>query len=216
VDHWSTHLKVPWEAFRAKKKRLPSLKGKYSHIILTGSEASILEREQWVQDEMELILEAAEKGIPLLGSCYGHQLLALALAGPAHVGRCRVPEIGWIPIRILESSSLLGKPRKAHSFSIHFDEVLGLGPSYRILASTEICPIQAFEMRRSAVWGLQIHPEIGVRSARSLLKNLLGKFPDAGSLYRPALESEPKDSKLIRRIVANFLSSGQGKPLDFS
>ena len=50
VEHWSRHLTVPWDAFVARDGRFPD-PAAYSHFILTGSEASILERDPWVDVE---------------------------------------------------------------------------------------------------------------------------------------------------------------------
>ena len=58
VEHWGKFLEVPFESFRAPEGRFPGLKGDFSHLILTGSESSVLERDAWVEDEVEFIREA--------------------------------------------------------------------------------------------------------------------------------------------------------------
>lgn len=205
VEHWSRYLgSVEWEAFYALEDRFPRPED-FSHVILTGSEASILERAPWVEREADFIREAFHRNLALLGSCYGHQLLALALAGPEHVGRCREPEIGWIPIEITSDSALLGPKRTAYTFSVHFDEVRDLADPFVVLASSEACPIQAFGMRGHPVWGFQIHPEIDVSQARDLLRDFGGIFPHIRPLYQKALDSAPRDSGLITGIVNGFL-----------
>jgi GMP synthase-like glutamine amidotransferase len=206
VDHWRTWLGgVDGEAFYAPAGRLPALKD-FSHVILTGSEASILQREPWADREVEFVQEAFRAGRSILGSCYGHQLLALALAGPAVVGRCREPEIGWIPIDIKVPSPLLGEPGPAYTFSVHFDEVRDLPDPFTILASTDTCPVQAFGYRGRNVWGLQIHPEIDVAPAREILSGFGAIFPRVQPLYAKALAGEPRDSRLILRIINHFLA----------
>jgi GMP synthase-like glutamine amidotransferase len=205
VEHWSRYLQgAEWIAFRGPIGDLPRPE-EFSHIILTGSEASILDRAAWVDREADFIREAFREGRPLLGSCYGHQLLALALAGPEHVGRCREPEIGWIPIEIKTESKLLGPKGTAFTFSVHFDEVKDLEEPFIVLASTDICPIQAFEMKTHPVWGLQIHPEIDVQAARALLRDFGSVFPNVVPIYQKALASKPRDSGLIFKIVNEFL-----------
>jgi len=206
VEHWSPYLSGEWEAFRAPQFLLPDLRRGYSHLILTGSEASILDREPWVDEEAEFIRDAFQKGLSILGSCYGHQLLALALAGPSHVRRCREPEIGWIPIDVQTDTPLLGQPGRAFSFSLHYDEVVNLAEPFAVLASTAICPIQAFGYSGKNIWGLQIHPEINVAAARVLMKNLLPLNAEIRPLYEKALASEPRDSGLIVKIVEAFLT----------
>jgi GMP synthase-like glutamine amidotransferase len=207
VEHWCRYLPpgIAWNSFYAPAGELPAL-GDFSHVILTGSEASILRREPWADREVEFVREAFRAGHSILGSCYGHQLLALALAGPAHVGRCREPEIGWIPIQIEADSVLLGPRREASTFSVNFDEVRDLSDPFVVLASTEICPIQAFGVRDRNVWGLQIHPEIDVATARAILSSFGTIFPAVQPLYAKALGETPHDSGIIFKIVNEFLA----------
>ena len=206
VDHWSAFLTdADWTSFRAPDGILPD-PDDFSHFIFTGSEASILERAAWVDAEVELARAAYERGKCLLGSCYGHQLLAFALAGPAHVARSPEPEIGWIPVDILADSPLLGPLRKAFTFSVHFDEVKNLpGSSFIILAASDKCSIQAFRSRDGRVWGFQIHPEIQEPEARRLLADFKDVFPAFRDLYEKALASPARDSRLARQIVDGFL-----------
>lgn len=205
LEHWRSFLNVDWTSFKATKSQFPLIRDGYTHFLLTGSEASILERENWVYEEIEVIQEAIERGVSILGSCYGHQLLALALAGPAHVKRSEKPEIGWIPISIQERDSILGHKKRAYSFSIHFDEVVNLRESFLILASSKHCQIQAFQLRKKPVWGIQIHPEMEINPARKLLRALIDQNLKEKPLFERALTSKPKDSKLIYPIVKAFL-----------
>lgn len=206
VEHWRAFLEAPWESFRALEGRLPDLAAGFSHIILTGSEASIVERESWVEDEVRWVRAALRQGFPILGSCYEHHLLALALRGPERVRRSPRPEIGWIPLRIEQKSAILGEPGEAYAFSSHFDEVTGLDREFRILASTPGCAVQAFELRHRPVWGIQFHPEIDIPAAREFLANILLRGPANAALFEEALRLEPCDSGLIRKIVGCFLA----------
>jgi GMP synthase-like glutamine amidotransferase len=208
VEHWSQYLDVPWQAFVARDGRLPDPAG-FSHIILTGSEASILEREPWVEAEAALVREAAGAGKAILGSCWGHQLLAFALAGERHVRRAARPEIGWISLRLDRPSGLLGPGGgSAFVFSSHFDEVVDLPPAFEVLASSEACPVQAFRFRGESVWGLQCHPEIDIPTGLRFLRDLVGcGFKGRESLLE-ALAQAPRDSGLIRGIVRAFLTGG--------
>jgi len=207
IDHWRTFLGVSWEAFRAVQGCFPDLDQGYTHIILTGSESSILDRENWVYEEVEVVQEALERGVPILGSCYGHQVLTLALRGPAHIRRSPQAEVGWIPLKIQKKNSLLGNEGKAYSFSLHFDEVVDLDDDFIVLASTPVCRAQAFQLRTRPVWGIQFHPEIHISAARELLENLIRLELKTSPLFEQALGTRPKDSGLIRKIVRHFLAS---------
>jgi GMP synthase-like glutamine amidotransferase len=206
VAHWSNFLKCSWKAFTAREHQFPNLDEEFTHLILTGSEASILKREQWVHEEIELTFEAVERNIPILGSCWGHQLLAIALAGPDHVQRSNCPEIGWIPVRITEEDSLLGNKGLEFVFSSHSDEVVGLGDDFRVLASSEPCPVHAFQWRAKPVWGIQSHPEMGIHAAQHYLRENVLSNHEPQSLYRKALNSTPKDTGIIHAVIRNFLN----------
>lgn len=207
VAHWASHLPVPFEAFTAREGRWPDL-GRFTHLIVTGSEASILAPDPWVAEEVRLVREAVERGLAVLGSCWGHQLLALALAGPGHVARCRRPEIGWVPLRLLQPSELLGPAgEEPYTFSVHFDEVRDLPERFEVLAASALCPVQAMRLRGRPVWGLQCHPEVDIATGRTFLGDLVASGFKGQAALAAALTSEPRDSGLIRRIVPAFLGA---------
>jgi GMP synthase-like glutamine amidotransferase len=207
VEHWSRHLDVPWQAFTAREGRLPD-PAAFSHIILTGSEASILEREPWVDAEAAMVREAVVAGPAVLGSCWGHQLMAFALAGDRHVRRAAQPEIGWIPIRLERSSALLGPAgTTAFTFSSHYDEVFDLPAGFEVLASSEGCAVQAFRVGGQPVWGLQCHPEIDVPTGQRFIRDLIGCGFKGREALLEARAQPPRDSGLIRGIVRAFLAA---------
>jgi GMP synthase-like glutamine amidotransferase len=208
VEHWSRWLEAPWRAFTAREGSLPD-PGRFTHIILTGSEASIVDREPWVEAEAALVREAAAAGTAILGSCWGHQLLAFALAGEGHVRSAARPEIGWIGIHIDRQSSLLG-PAGAEffTFSSHFDEVFDLPPNFEVLASTASCAVEAFRLEGRPVWGLQPHPEIDIPTGTGFLRDLFESGFKGREALAAALGQAPRDSGLIRRIVRTFLAGG--------
>jgi GMP synthase-like glutamine amidotransferase len=207
VRHWRRWLAGDVVAFEAREGRLPDLDEGFSHLVLTGSEDSILARPPWAEAEVGLVCEALDRGLAILGSCYGHQLLAVAIGGPSCVRRCREPEIGWLPVEVLGKDALLGPAGTAHAFSLHFDEVIDPDGLLTVLASSSACPIHAFRFGARPVWGVQAHPEIGPEDGRELLAAELARGYPGADLIGRALRSEPRDSGLIRAIVASFLGA---------
>lgn len=206
VEHWKAYLDTEWDAFRAKEHSFPDLRyGHYSHLILTGSEASILDREKWAEEEIEIVQDAVERDIPVLGSCWGHQLLAVIFSGPTHVRRAFKPEVGWFPLTIKRENYLIGKLEQAFVFNSHFDEVTDLDSQFAVFASTKDCPNHAFQLIGKPIWGIQSHPEMNVADAKKYLENNVTKQHAYSDLYAQALESSPLDSGLIDRITKNFL-----------
>ena len=209
VEHWSRHLNVPWQAFVARRGELPDPSA-FSHVILTGSEASVLEREPWVDAEAGFVREAEAAGTAILGSCWGHQLIAFALAGESCVARSPQPEIGWIPLRLDRASELLGPAGTSpYVFSIHFDEVRGLPPPFEVLASTPECAVHAFRFGGRPVWGVQSHPEVDIPTGRRFLEDLVVRGFKGREAMLAALCEVPRDSGLIGRIVRAFLAAGR-------
>ena len=212
VEHWGRYLPVSWETFVARDHRFPA-PGKYTHLLLTGSEASILEPDSWVGEEADVVREAVRRGVAVLGSCWGHQLLAFALAGPGHVGRCARPEIGWIPLRLKRGTGLLGPAGESpFTFSIHFDEVRDPDGSFEVLAETDLCAVQAMRVPGLPVWGLQCHPEVDIPTGRKFLRDLANAGVKGRESLLEALDSAPRDSGLIRRIVPAFLRGRSEAP----
>lgn len=205
VNHWSKHLDFPWQAFRPQDGEFPDWSVGFTHVIITGSEASILNRDAWVNDEIELVKEAAKRGLSLLGSCYGHQILTISLAGFRHVRKCVQPEIGWLPIEITQESDLLGRPRTVYAFSSHFDEVADLGEEFKVLSRTEYCAVQAFQWKEKSVWGLQYHPEMDVEEASEYMKKTIRKSDFGRFHYETGMKTVPRDSGLIHRIMRRFI-----------
>jgi len=205
VPHWDKHLNAEWKAFRATEDEFPDLDDGFTHMVLTGSEATILERDEWACKEIDLIGEAAEAGMPILGSCWGHQILAVAFAGESYVRRSPQPEVGWYEITIRDADCLFGRRGRFFVFNSHFDEVISLGSDFAVLASSENCKVHAFRLKNKPVWGIQSHPEIGVAAAREYLKANVSRNHPASDLFRKALRSRPRDSGLIRDVVSRFM-----------
>ncbi len=204
IRHWKICLEIDFDIFKATSYQFPDVQD-FTHIIFTGSEASILQREKWVYDEIDLVKKATERGVALLGSCYGHQLLAVALAGSHHVQRCANPEIGWIPITINLEDDFLGNERSAFCFSSHLDEVIKLPDEFLVFASSDLCEVQGFRLRNQPIWGLQIHPEININEAQWYLKKRVENKHEPLQLFQAAMNSQPRDSNLIHQVVKNFL-----------
>lgn len=103
-----------------------------------------------VNREKETLRQAAAARMPVLGICFGSQVLAAALGGDAM--RAPAKEVGWLPVAT-HDADLIGE---GPWFLLHGDSWTA-PPGGRVLASTGICP-QAFTLDR--VLGVQFHPEV--------------------------------------------------------
>jgi GMP synthase (glutamine-hydrolysing) len=176
-------------------------------VVVTGSSALVSGREPWSERAAAWLREAVVADTPLLGICYGHQLLAHALGG--RVGRNpRGREIGTVAVELREAARkdplLGGLPARLTVQATHVESVLDLPPGARLLASSAIDPHQAFACGERA-WGVQFHPEFDAEVVRAYLEvrreELREEGIDPESLER-AVEESPHGTRLLRRFAA--------------
>jgi hypothetical protein len=82
---------------------------------------------------------------------------------------------------------------------------VNLSDAFLVLASSKYCQIQAFQLKKRPIWGIQFHPEINISNAQILLRKFSSLNLETKPFFEKALKSTPKDSGLIRRIVKNSL-----------
>ncbi len=129
-SHWEAHLNgVKTVAVNIPSGQgSPSLSG-FTHLILTGSEGSILRPEPWFEAEVELVRRAVERGLRVIGSCFGHQLLVYALSGPEYLHPADPPEVGFTPVGMTGPDPLFDRlPNPWTTFVYHFDAVIDPPP----------------------------------------------------------------------------------------
>jgi len=120
-------------------------------IVSLGSEfAAFDDSIPLVPREVRFFEEAIESGVPILGLCFGGQLLARVLGSSVY--RSQQSEIGWLPVRTNDPDLVAVGPW----FQWHFD-VFTAPPGARLIAETDLCA-QAYVAGRSL--GLQFHPEV--------------------------------------------------------
>lgn len=205
--HWLAHLRDVQTCLLnlPSGEPLPDLTP-FTHVILTGSEASILQPRPWFSSEVQLIQDAVERGIPVLGSCFGHQMLVYALSGSGYVRSAEVPEIGWADVEMLDTDLLFaGLPNPWRTFVYHFDEVVAPPAPWVRLGRTNRCRTHVLRFGHRPVWGIQAHPEISSRKAKLFMRAtlLMGRGPAKRILH--ALRNAPKRNNVAARIVHNFL-----------
>jgi GMP synthase (glutamine-hydrolysing) len=141
---------------------------KPSGIILSGGPDSVCR-----EGSPSVPAELFEVGIPILGICYGLQLIAHTLKG------CVIPgadhrEFGKAMVDVFEPDTLFaGLPQRFQAWMSHGDRVESLPPDYKILAkSGDIIAAAADEKRK--IWGLQFHPEVvHTHNGAAILENFL-------------------------------------------
>src|SRR5262245_38000643 len=154
-------------AFEAPHHRVEG----YDGLIITGSPRSLVEPEPWMDDAAAFLRKAADAGVPVLGVCFGHQLL-----GYAYGGRVRVNPNGWevgtVEVELTERGRrdplFAGLPDRLRVNQSHRDEVSELGPGVERLASGAHTETQALGVG-AHVRGVQFHPEMDGKVVRRLM-----------------------------------------------
>jgi len=121
-------------------------------VILSGGPRSVL--EPGAPDLDFSVLE----GIPTLGICYGHQLMAARTGG--RVVTSDHKEYGHRVFRPLYESSLVSGLSSNEVWMSHGDQVLEVPPGFTVTAETDTCPVAAFENPAAKRFGVQFHPEV--------------------------------------------------------
>jgi GMP synthase (glutamine-hydrolysing) len=123
-------------------------------LILSGGPASVYE-----PGAPQLDRELLELGIPVLGICYGMQLIARELGG--EVQGAEVGEFGRSQLTVTEPGRLLsGTPPEQSCWMSHRDAVFAAPPGFTALAASTASPVAAFESVQDGVYGIQFHPEV--------------------------------------------------------
>jgi GMP synthase-like glutamine amidotransferase len=210
--HFALHLgqmNVPFSELKIADAADARTLGTATHLIITGSSASVASGNlpSWYESAAAVIRAAIAAGIPTLGVCFGHQLLARIYGGEASVQPAKEPEVGWSEVRVCDDDPVLGPAGTIFStFNLHFDEVVSLPKNAIHVAQSDLCPIHGFRLTDAPVWGIQSHPEITTSIAHQILTGTKRLFAVEKQPYiEKALQAAALDSGHIRSILHNFL-----------
>ena len=180
-------------------------------IIFTGGPNSVYD-----ENSPHIGKEIFELGVPVLGICYGCQLMAYTLGGK--VSSCVTSEYGKTET-IYDNSSLLFKelPEKAVSWMSHTDFVSEIPEGFKVTAHTADCPAAAYENAEKKLYAVQFHPEVnhtenGCKMIDSFVKNVCGCVGDwtMGNYAKTAIEdirNRVGDGKVLLALSGGVDSS---------
>lgn len=180
-------------------------------IILSGGPASVYESHALRCDPRLFDL-----GVPVLGICYGMQLLCQSLGGTVVPGKVR--EYGRTVLRLERPDPLFhGWPQTSTVWMSHGDQVTQVSAEFLPLASTANCPIAAVRHRQRPLYGLQFHPEVSHTEHGSLLlRNFLYEVCGCRGLWRMESFIEQTVQQLRERIGSHRVICGLSGGVDSS
>lgn len=198
---------LDFQCFAADEEALPPSVQSCDGWIITGSRCGVYDALPWMEPLKQFIRAAWEARVPLVGICFGHQIVASAFGAPVEkyaggwgVGLHNYQLQGAYPF--IEAGST--------DFSLnamHQDQVLALPEQAQLLASSTFCPYAAL-VYGDSILTFQAHPEFSVAFERDLIRLRLGsKVPEAvGRAGLATLTDTARvDSERVGRWMLRFL-----------
>lgn len=183
----------------------PTNYSKFDAVLLTGSRADSFANDDWIVTLRQHVNQLIRDQMPLLGICFGHQLIAKCLG--AQVGRA--PQ-GWgmgcmhYDWHGHHAPFITENKNKIALLASHQDQVFDLPPHASLLASSPFCPIAAYTVQNH-IFCVQAHPEFDAHYCRYLLDKRRENMPEADyTSSRTSLENG-HDGSFIARAMAAFL-----------
>jgi len=174
-------------------------------VLIGGAGAySAIDDYEWMPSLLDFVRRTVDRGTPLFGSCWGHQIIARALGGrviydPDHA------ELGchWVEQTDAGRSDLLFHrfPRRFRTNMGHHDRVAELPPGATELARNEI-RYQAFRLDDRPVYGTQFHSELDARRERERIL-----------VYREEYRDALPDEETVQRVLNNLADTTEVDPL---
>jgi GMP synthase (glutamine-hydrolysing) len=189
-------------SFDARTEPPPPL-GQAAGFVITGSAASVPDREPWMLQAEAWLRDIVRAGIPVLGICFGHQILAQALGGQVRKNQ-RGREMGTVRIERLADDILFdGTPLAFEVNATHVDTVAELPEEACVLARSTKDDHQVIRFSRVA-YGVQFHPEIDCEVMHAYIDARREILAQEG-IAADKLAEAVKETDLARRMLRNFV-----------
>jgi GMP synthase (glutamine-hydrolysing) len=133
----------------------PELNSNIKGVILSGSPCSVRD-----ENSPRIDLDKLRKHVPVLGVCYGAQLLAEMLGGSVQASQHREYGRTHLTIENKDSSLLAGLSNQSQVWMSHGDTIVSIPDNFKIIASTESVQVAAFKIENELTYGIQFHPEV--------------------------------------------------------
>lgn len=175
--------------------------------VITGSHDMVTDKTSWVVATEEWVREAFAVGLPMVGICFGHQLMADALGGRADYHPDGL-EIGTVDICLTEARDddplFAGLPEILPVQVTHSQSARELPPDTVLLGGNGHEPHQAFRVGKHT-WGVQFHPEFDATGIRFYVDQLKEKILSQGGdpeAIRAGVQETPVSAEVLKRFAA--------------
>ena len=177
-------------------------------LVLSGGPASV-----YAEGAPRLEAAIFELGVPVLGICYGMQLMALDLGGA--VAASGAAEFGKTPLRGASGALFAGLPAEQSVWMSHRDSVTAPPQGATVTASSDGAPIAAFEAPGRGLYGVQFHPEVAhTPHGMAVLKNFLYDLAGASPSWTPAAVIEHQVAQIREQVGSERVLCGLSGGVD--
>jgi len=187
------------EKFFNERKDL-NIKG----VILSGGPSSVIKKDSPLitKNKLEFFIK---KGIPVLGVCYGLQLLVYLLGGK--VSKSKIHEYGYTTINRKAKSVLFEKiPAKLKVWMSHGDSIKRLPLNLKITSLSVNNIISSFEDVKNKIFGVQFHPEVNhTEFGKEIIENFLFNICEVKNLFKPGSFIKEKISEIKQTVGENIV-----------
>ena len=179
-------------------------------IIFTGGPASV-----FGEDSPKVTEEIYKLGIPLLGICYGMQLIAHQLGGEVVHADASLREYGKTTVNYEKSVIFDGVSTPNQCWMSHTDQVKRVPDAFRVTAYTQSCGVAAYECPERKIYGVQFHPEVvHTINGNDILKNFLYKVCGATGDWHMSDFAEKQIAAIREKVGSGKVLCGMSGGVD--
>ena len=173
-------------------------------VVISGSSAMVTDLSEWIALTQGWLMDAIKRGIPVLGICFGHQLLAQALGG--HVADnpdgVEVGTVDVMPTDAAATDVLFSGLGNFQAQASHRQAVLQLPAGARVLAKTAMDSYHAFRFA-DCCWGVQFHPEFDAEIVRHYIDHYVDDI-NSSSRDPDQMKRQCSDTPLGTALLTRF------------
>jgi GMP synthase (glutamine-hydrolysing) len=179
-------------------------------VIVTGSHAMVTDELPWSLKTEAFIRELVDAKVPLLGICYGHQLIAKSLGGVVAY-HPKGMELGTVTIKMHENAkndALFGSfAQTFDAHVVHAQSVITLPKNALVLASNDFEAHHIFKIEPST-WGVQFHPEYNEAIMKAYIREVFKEKTEQGE--EDFLSNNVRDTADSNKIIKLFIDIAKG------